>query len=140
MKTLDEVITAYEICVDNSKDCGSCPYDTTENNGCQAAEKNKDALHYLKEYQRYQNTPSRMVHMAMCDENNPLTWDELKQMVEKPVWIEAESLSVGVCPYWKDWYIIKSFSNDEFMHCNDGFEWAKETQGRLWQAYRKERE
>lgn len=105
-----------------------------------------DALHYLKEYQRYQNTPSRNGYMALVDyfeksqKNDPLTWDELKAMEGKPVWIEAESLSVGVSPYWKDWYIIKSFSNDEFMYCNDGFEWAKEMQGQLWQAYRKERE
>lgn len=73
-------------------------------------------------------------------QNDPLTWDELRTMEGKPVWVEAESISVGVSPYWKDWYIIKSFSDDEFMYCNDGYEWAKETQGRMWQAYRKERE
>lgn len=76
---------------------------------------------------------------AEQQDNPPLTWDELKEMQGKPVWMEAESLSIGVSPYWNDWYIIKSFSNDEFMCCNDGFEWAKEMQGRLWQAYRKER-
>lgn len=48
MRTLDEVIKAFEICADNSTDCGGCPYETIENNGCQVAEQKKDALHYLK--------------------------------------------------------------------------------------------
>ena len=95
-----------------------------------------DALHYLKEYRKLDSLDAVAFPE---DDNPPLSWDELKAMEGKPVWIEAESLSVGVSPYWKNWHIIKSFSNDEFMYCNDGFEWAKEMQGRLWQAYRKER-
>lgn len=123
-----------------------------------------DALHYLKEYSSNQDTIAEQLaelkqkndhvcEMAitvckaydrLCKRlaeeyrNDPLSWDELKAMEGKPVWIEAESLSVGVSPYWKGWYIISSFSDDEFMYCNDGYEWAKETQGRMWQAYRKE--
>lgn len=120
-----------------------------------------DALHYLKMYRsdqiqweadrklwvdkQKQVDEARQKYIDKLKEleigtlNDPLTWDELKGMEGKPVFVEAESLSVGVSPYWKDWYIIKSFSNDEFMYCNDGFEWAKKMQGRLWQAYRKER-
>jgi len=102
------------------------------------------ALHYLKEYRdRAKELDDLRIMYANAieqqEDNPPLTWDELKQMEGKPVWIESESISVGVSPYWNDWYIIKSFSNDEFMYCNDGFEWAKEMQGRLWQAYGKER-
>lgn len=137
MKTLDEVIKAMEFCLSlDDMDCGECP--AYKQPDCRV---DSDALHYLKLFK------------ADCDRvrgqledlkqeyrpNTPLTWDELRQMEGKPVWIEAESLSIGVSPYWNDWYIIKSFSNDEFMCCNDGFEWAKERQGRLWQAYRKER-
>ncbi len=140
MKTLDEVVKAMEYCKNHDWCCKECPY--RDEDICYE----EDALHYLKEYQRYQNTPSRNGHMALVDyfeesqKNPPLTWDELKSMEGKPIWIDSESISVGVSPYWKDWYIIKSFSNDEFMYCNDGFEWAKEMQGRMWQAYRKGRE
>lgn len=127
MKTLDEVIKAFEYTYEN--DPVAWTYGV-------------DVLHYLKEYQGYLigKEISEAFDEAYTEMYNPpLTWNELRQMEGKPVWVEAESLSVGVSPYWKDWYIIKSFSNDEFMYCNDGFEWAKEMQGRLWQAYRKER-
>lgn len=136
MKTLDEVIKALEDANDGRVACNG----DTE---CGYRDIGIDALHYLKEYQGYLigKEISEAFDEAYTEMYNPpLTWDELKQMEGKPVWVEAESLSVGVSPYWKDWYIIKSFSNDEFMYCNDGFEWAKEMQGRLWQAYRKERE
>ena len=96
------------------------------------------AIAYLKGYRDVLPEYAQMKLDAVT--NEPLTWDELKGMEGKPVWIDAESLPVGVSPYWKDWYIIKSFSNDEFMYCNDSFELAKEMQGRLWQAYLKERE
>lgn len=65
MKTLDEVI--FE-----------APYSPTPWEA--------DALHYLKEYQRYQNTPSRNGHMALVDyfdeqqKNEPLDWVQLKEM------------------------------------------------------------
>ena len=132
MKSFDEVTKALSIC-GRHPDCGGCPYEnvsypTEIGNTC------KDIMHYDALYYMQDQ-------IDKCqEENSPLTWDELKQMEGRPVWIESESVSVGVSPYWKDWYIIKSFSNDEFMYCNDGYEWAKETQGRLWQAYRKERE
>ena len=158
MKTLDEVITAYEICiVDNDGTCKGCPYSDENGEPICIGDDKEDGLHYLKEYKerkealRYWNEKAISEQQNIADaymfyktekekDNPPLTWDELKQMEGKPVWVEAESLSVGVSPYWKDWYIIKSFSDDEFMRCNDWYEWAKEMQGRLWQAYRKERE
>ena len=175
MKTLDEVITALEMCTADHCICLSgCPYSylADGDDGCEyhaIPAMQKDALHYLKEYRKvdsnywsekaiselnniadayflraYREDKDELTALRAYwkeqHENAPLTWSELKQMKGRPVWIEAESLSIGVSPYWKDWYIIKSFSNDEFMYCNDGFEWGKELQGRLWQAYRKERE
>lgn len=167
MKTLDEVIKVFSE-VNKEVGCGDCQFNDAESDDipCEMTDCIfADTLHYLKEYRsdKLQYEADRKLWEAAlfgkvkeCEEararyiaklkeldigtlNDPLTWDELKQMKGKPVWVEAESLSVGVSPYWKDWYIIKSFSNDEFMYCNDGFEWAKEMQGRLWQAYRKER-
>lgn len=89
MKSLDEVIHGYECCL--AINCAKCPYVNLNNTDvvrCDPTDKDDDALHYLKEYQRYQNTPSRMVHMAMCDENNPLTWEDLCKlnMIGSPVW------------------------------------------------------
>ena len=138
MKTLDEVIEAQERCA-TYPHCHFCYLHSGP-----VCEWIRDALHYLKDMKNLQEDYDILYDKYWREynqqqENPPLTWNELKQMEGKPVWVEAESLSVGVSPYWKDWYIIKSFSNDEFMYCNDGFEWAKEMQGRLWQAYRKER-
>ena len=159
MKTLDEVIDAVENCDSAIDDCAHCAYFSEDCENLRPLR--ADVLSYLKKYrdnfdarndqvERYQKAAKECEEIltdyvalkqywAEQQANNPLTWDELRTMEGKPVWIEAESISVGVSPYWKDWYIIKSFSNDEFMHCNDGYVWAKETQGRMWQAYRKER-
>ena len=55
MKTLNEVIKAYEICMsDESKttNCKGCPYaDETGDPLCFGEDK-EDALHYLKEYRK----------------------------------------------------------------------------------------
>ena len=153
MKTLDEVIKAWSICFsENSRsDCTGCPYADEDGEAACFNHDREDALHYLKELRhildntvwvgstKEENGYWKLPTLPETG-NDPLTWQELQQMVDKPVWVDAESLPVGVSTHWKDWYIIKSFSNDEFMYCNDGFEWGKEMQGRLWQAYRKERE
>lgn len=148
MKTLDEVIALME-----------------DERRCDVPMYKDDALYYLKEYRSdkalyeadrknweddlsqklrfFDEARNKLIakykELEIGTLNEPLTWKELQQMEGKPVWVEAESLSIGVSPYWKDWYIIKSFSDDDFMYCNDGYVWAKETQGRMWQAYRKER-
>ena len=105
-----------------------------------------DALHYLKEYQRYQNTPSRNGHMALVDyfeesqKNEPLSWDELKSMEGKPVWVEYISCKRKV------WAIVDCFYTDAFGKVNmnvalphDYWHLEKELIGKAWQAYRKER-
>ena len=48
MKTLDEVIKALEICSQMDAECCKCPYKSTAKGWCE--EKDRDALHYLKEY------------------------------------------------------------------------------------------
>jgi hypothetical protein len=149
MKSLDEVIRAAHHCGlisgfdDYYKYDGGCPYED-----CSKCEKKrmlgKDIIKYLNEYKRISAKLEKIAVGNITEtleklDNPALTWEELQQMVGKPIWIEAESLCLGINPYWKNWYIIKSFSDDEFMYCNDGYEWAKEMQGRMWQAYRKER-
>ena len=50
MKTLNEVIKAYEICMSDGDECNDCPYtDEMGEPKCWGVDK-ADALHYLREY------------------------------------------------------------------------------------------
>lgn len=51
MKTLDEVIKAYQICTSNDSCVDGCPYYRNE---CPLYEMEKDVLHYLREYRENQ--------------------------------------------------------------------------------------
>lgn len=131
MTTLDEVIKAIEVCRD-SYVAGKII--------------KSDALHYLKEYRdecnNIVNVHDDYIHLRneMQDElsrmNPPLTWDELKQMEGKPVWIE-DGLENG------EWYIIECFTESGRFIAHDRY--ADDTvfkaidMGNMWQAYRKER-
>ena len=70
------------------------------------------------------------------ERNNPLTWDELKQMEGKPVWVE-DAFENG------EWYIIERVTWSGLMITHD--RWGDESEfkvkdiGDVWQAYRKER-
>ena len=114
MKTLDEVI--FE-----------APYTQTPWEA--------DALSYLKEYKEL----SKMWNDRLDKENSnsALTWEQLKQMEGKPVWTEdvihekGEWLLIHIVKGDDVWYVDKWA--DKQMFNRDGY-------GRLWQAYRKERE
>lgn len=104
-----------------------------------------DALHYLREYQRYQNTPSRNGHMALVDyfeesqKNEPLTWDELKSMGGKPVWVEDNiDEPEDLTKYWAIYRRIEKAQETEYALLSD-FYYDKAQYGKTWQAYRKER-
>jgi len=149
MKTLDEVIKAFEYTYEN--DPIAWIYGV-------------DALYYLKEYRDVKNalnTEREELIEAYCQwkdakekleaqtsqmmwvdnrfqfeisDNPPLTWDELKQMEGKPVWIQE-----GDHGYW---IIIDNFSITSY-----GYHWLNSVEGCLekeymgisWQAYRKEK-
>ena len=54
MKSLDDVIKAFEWCLDDNQDeCDGCPYYSGWNTDCH--DRNVDALHYLKELQAEKN-------------------------------------------------------------------------------------
>lgn len=73
--------------------------------------------------------------------NPPLTWDELRTMVGKPVWIDS-------VPLVRRWVIIKKFhpiggnKNLFDMEVEDGAHFLRKNMrrddGAWWQAYRKE--
>lgn len=78
-------------------------------------------------------------------ENNvALSWDELRQMEGKPVWVEADDGK------YTSWFVVGNFfsyfeKEDFDAHVNlynfgRAMEFSKETYGGYWQAYRKERE
>ena len=128
MKTLDEVIE-------------TAPYVGTE--------WTNDALHYLKEYRDHmkneiielQEEVKKQKEMIEFLEK-PLTWDKLKQMFHKPIWIETKTK--------KGWVIINNFEavtpsseNMNVIHTSHRgakySHFARHLMGQTWQAYRKER-
>lgn len=149
MKTLDEVIKAFEY---------------TYKNDPIAWTYGVDALHYLKEYQeKKEELVTKQANLEeeidkyckLEDElndirrefieqmkNNPLTWDELRQMEGKPIWIDS-------IPIVSRWVIIKKFhpyggnKNLFDMEVEDGAHFLRKNMKRddpaWWQAYRKER-
>ena len=99
---------------------------------------NDDTLHYLKEYKRVQNKIEKIALGSVEDtldklDNKPLTWNELKTMEGKPVWIENNLIK----PHWD---IIAQIDDnaDVTFYVMGGFE-TKEFYGKTWQAYKKER-
>ena len=69
-------------------------------------------------------------------DNPPLTWDELKQMEGKPVWVEAL--------LYKQWAIIACVY-DKYIRFEGANLYAPEHRAYMgadngWQAFRKERE
>lgn len=82
MKSLNTVIEVLEACQNGTIECFECPMrHETE------CEVKSVALAYLKEYQSTKD-----------EDNQVLTWEQLKQMEGKPVWYEHE--------FWKGWIIL----------------------------------
>ena len=83
--------------------------------------------------------------IILPESNDPLTWDELKQMEGKPVWVESH----GSITEFTGWVIVSNFHHDMvhfiFSHYDGDFLTyemvvPQEQMGEKWQAYRKERE
>ena len=130
MKTLDEVIEELQYW-DTCNEYPECFYDD---------EVTRDALNYLKEYKRVQNKIEKIALGNIEDtldklDNKPLTWDELKTMEGKPVWVETESIN--------GWVIVEI--RDSFMKGREYIkfgllELSNKDLGKTWQVYKKERD
>lgn len=75
-------------------------------------------------------------------DNPPLTWERLKQMEGRPVWVE-EKYSFSDEWYGR-WEVIDSVWNNElngelYLYMTDEECRYKNTYGTLWKAYRKKR-
>ena len=134
MKTLDEVIKKIEACIEADGHCPACPYEVSESCGDMDA----DALRYLKQYKDLQY--GYIKAMADIEDNPPLTWDELKAMEGKPVFVEERYRNGDLKS--SGWWLI-DFWNDDQICLRDqvGNPWNehRSNYGRDWQAYRKER-
>ena len=131
MKTLDEVIKAMEFCPNSSGTCRGCPYQfelkATEN--CYR----EDALQWLKGYRGHIELDK--IRDKCEAKNDPLTWDELKTMEGKPVWVEGEGCGL--------WAIVgkyeKTIYDTEYIDFIGYATLQRNNMGEYWQAYRKER-
>ena len=128
MHTIDEVIKAIEYCM---KDGDNCPEECPFVGSCSPTSYavKADALQHLKEYREMLNNV----------ENEPLDWYELKQMEGKPVWVEELEGKYAD----SSWYIhhgtADGYDNDEILYLQPFAVFTKNTLGKTWQAYRKER-
>ena len=91
------------------------------------AKDTKDELAVLRDYWAEQQA------------NNPLTWDELKSMEGKPVWVEDNiDEPEDTTKYWAIYRRIDKAQETEYALLSD-FYYDKAQYGKTWQAYRKER-
>lgn len=163
MKTLDEVIEKIE-------KMWVCPSSDEAAEYCDFMEVKEDALHYLREYRsdklqweaekkQYEDNLSTTLRefdeardklIAKYKEldigtlNDPLDWDELRQMEGKPVWVELKRKETEVGrKAWglNDGTYIDAFGYDiitiKVLH--DLWHLSKAQLGQTWKAYRKER-
>lgn len=127
MKTLDEVITGMTELVLSGK---------TKD----VKEVVTDALKFLKEFRGLLKMWNDKLDKEK--ENNPLTWEELRQMEGKPVFIDSR-------PLVRRWVIIKKFhpiggnKNLFDMEVEDGAHFLRKNMRKddpaWWLAYRKEK-
>ena len=169
MKTLDEIIDTFEKACDLERRCEGCSGCLSHDYGCpnDGAESIPDALHYLKEYQKVDSNYFSELH-NIADayflqayredkdeltalrafwkeqhENAPLTWDELKAMTGKPVWVhEYDPIDDNKGWHRCRWYLV-NFVNDTYFYVYDmdGVEnyFDLSDYGKTWTAYRKEK-
>ena len=139
MKTLDEVIIALEVCTSgycSHPKHGDCPY-LDERNDCDTRQRKLDALQWLKGYKAHIELDRLR---DKCEaKNDPLTWEELCMMEDKPVWVEVDGNWYG-----KFWAFVEVGNNAYMNFYSMGQEYPvdlrKRDIGKTWQAYRKERE
>lgn len=137
MKTLDEVIFAVENCDSAIDDCAHCAYYKEDCENLRPLR--ADALYYLKEYKANQEDPDgdhqqlKKCRALLQDfyRNDPLSWDELKQMEGKPVWVEEKDMP-------STWIIIWDVT-ENWLYPTGCDAYRHEEYGKTWQAYREER-
>ena len=135
MKTIDEVIELLDNgCI---RPCVECPcYGMKECQEQLAAES-----YYLHKYQEIEDEYDELKDWWAEEhaENVPLTWDKLKTMIEKPVWVEDNlETPEDITKYWAIMQKIEKAECDEYALLSN-FYYQKSEYEKSWIAYRKER-
>ena len=106
-----------------------------------------DVLHYLQTYQRIEDEYEELKDWWAEEyvTNEPLSWEQLKQMEGKPVWIELLNHGMWDDPSHRvdsEWWVIGEVRKDDIILATylDEMELFEDDLGVIWQAYRKERE
>lgn len=110
---------------------------------CEVAKRrdlDNDIYHYLKKLKRIEAKIENIAIGNVEDtlskmDNPPLTWDELKTMEGKPIWLECKYF---FCPQW---VILTNVYDYKAMFVGDRIvdSELKDEMGDVWKAYRKER-
>lgn len=92
-----------------------------------------EALHYLKQFRKIveldEGESAEVTQVSIITKPNlPLTWDELKQMDGKPIWISDFG-----------WDIADGVGDDT-LNTAFGISYKRVNMNTEWQAYRKEKE
>ena len=135
MKTLDEVI-------DQLIDCHTNWARWSQTSDIVDRSAVEDALFYLKEYRDDRNDLTALrAYWAEHQANPALTWDELRTMERKPVWVEYNLHISDRDARSRMWIIVQKImpwrQDDELIYYS-GFVFGKKEIGKTWLAYRKE--
>ena len=154
MKSLDEVIKDLQEQIDDDMNCEYSINWIIDKHDVE------DAIHYMKELKeardiiatareeaKIQIEDFKSDFMNKIADNPPLTWDEVKRMKGKPIWMEWQR---GTFAEHGRWAIVLRVNADAMNFAtmddtNEGYNgylghaW-KADYGTYWQAYRKERE
>ena len=151
MKTLDEVIKAIEYCK-NHNWCNECPYQPYQNEDICYEE---DSLHYLKELRhildntvwiessKEENGYWKLPTLPETG-NDPLTWDDLKKMEGKPIWLEWLADDIWSDPNHREigtWWVVGEVRKNDIIIAQylDEAELCEDDLGVIWLAYSKEK-
>lgn len=90
-----------------------------------------------KAYDKYKSLELGLIH-AHADllDNPPLSWSDLRKMRDKPVFLEIYD-GAGFM-VWHGWEIVIEINGSLLVTHKDDYDQA--AMGKLWNAYRKERE
>ena len=100
----------------------------------------QDAMEYLKMFREISADPAAFMQWK---ENQPLSWDELKDMEGKPVFLEILSDEVNIFSRYMLVGKQKENGTIPMVWSDDMIHWIflhEDENGKIMQAYRKERE
>ena len=145
MKPLEKVVKALEIC--GKVDPSLCPYFDTKHWKCctgyiqRYSPVKDDAYSYLREYLNYQKSQKTINKSDSLSEteNKPLSWEELRQMVGKPVWLEELRDGSRWYGFWDVVSDAVDYGDEKIVYTKSEMRYEMAEYGTIWKAYKQER-